>query len=166
MALQEFLIKNAGGNCYVTVNGVPAAGASLWSQPYNGGPAQQWIPVQYPGNDPGDTGGVVCALFSAGTSGTPNLVITASNCGEAVTLQPFQPGNLYQLWAYWGIGATTTTFLNLASACMLDLQNRLCSGGRIQTYSPNGTSAQSWTIISADEAAEISDASALPGADA
>jgi hypothetical protein len=169
MALQEFLIQNAGGNCFVSVNGVPVAGASLWSQPYNGGPAQQWIPAEYPGNDPSKTGGVVCALYSGGTGGTPNLVITASSCGAGVKLQPFQSGNLNQLWAYQGTGKQST-FLNLGSGCMLDMQSGQCNGGRIQTYASNGTSAQNWKTIpvaeAAARAASFSNAGELEGAGA
>jgi len=154
MALQEFLIQNYGGNCFVSVNGVPVAGSTLISQEYNGGPAQQWIPAQYPGNDPGNTGGVVCALYS-GASGTPKLVITASNCGAGVTLQPFQAGNLNQLWAYQGAGKQGM-FRNLANGCMLDLYNQQCNGGQIQTYSPNGSSAQIWKTLPIAEAAAMS----------
>src|SRR5215213_2302633 len=102
MGPQEFFIQNAGGNCYVSVNGVPAPGATLWSQPYNGGPAQQWIPAEYPGTDPSDTAGVVCALYCAGTGSQFYLAITASTCGTRVTLEPFENYNLYQLWAYQG----------------------------------------------------------------
>ena len=160
--------ERAGGNCFVSVNGVPVAGASLWSQPYNGGPAQQWIPAQYPGNNPGNTGGVVCALYS-GASGTPTLVITASSCGAGVTLQPFQSGNLNQLWAYRGTGKQST-FLNLGSGCMLDMQGQQCNGGRIQTYTSNGSSAQSWKTLPIAEAAamsvSISNAGGMEGAGA
>lgn len=151
MAQQEFLIQNAGGNCFISVNGVPAAGATLWSQPFNGGPAQQFIPAQYPGSDPGNTGGVVCALYSAGTGSSFNLVLTASGCQRPLTLQPFQEGNLFQLWAYKGAGKSST-FLNLGSNCMLDMNGGQCNGGTIQTWPVNGSSAQSWTTVPVSEA--------------
>lgn len=164
------IIQNTGGNCVVTVNGTPEVGATLWSQPYSGASAQQWITAQYPGDDPSNTGGVVCVIYYGGSTASPSLVVTApSQAGQPVTLQKFQMGNLNQLWAYDGAG-TTSTFLNLGNAYMLDLYHGQCNGGQIQTYQPNNTQAQSWKTTSVAEAAartvSVSEAGALESAGA
>jgi hypothetical protein len=156
MALQAFYIQSTGGGCFVSA-AVPQASAPLYSQGISSNVAQQWIPAQYPGTDPTNVDGVVCVLYSAesvtSTSpNTPTLVISASSCGAACTLEPFQQGNLYQLWAYKGTGQATTC-LNLGNGCMLDLANGDCSGGAIQTYQANNTSSQSWTMLTPVQAA-------------
>lgn len=138
----RFFLQNSTRNSFATVNGFPTPGATIVSQPYNGGPAQQWIPAQYPGKDLNDTTGVVCVLY---TANDPSLVMTAGQCKSANTLQKFQPYNHYQLWAYTPGGSSR--FLNLATGCSLDLDGGTISGGKLQTWpTESDNQNQVWTL--------------------
>lgn len=139
-----FYLQNGANGYFATVTR-PTAGATLTGQVYGGSPSQQWIPVEYPGTDPNDTGGVVCVLFYAETLGGSNLVITAYSCGTAVSLQPFKQDNLAQLWAYRGTGVPST-MRNLENGCMLDLDDGKLNG-IVQTRSAKGNQNQAWQVV-------------------
>lgn len=158
MAIQSYFLQNplnGGGNAYATVQGLPAVGSQIFSQPYNGGPAQQWIPAQYPGNDLNNQGGVVCVLY---TADAPGLVMTAGPCQQPTTLQIYQPGNRSQLWAYPGNGPQGT-WVNCATGCFLDLSNGNAGGGLVQTWPNANNNNQQWTLQS-DTQAQLSAAAA------
>src|SRR5690242_18629717 len=113
MANPVYLIQSASGNCFISVNGIPAPGVQLWSQPYNGGPAQQFTPAQYPGTDLANQGGVAFVIYHAPSG----LVIQAGACGQPVTLAKFQQYNLNQLWSHPGVDSKKAGFVNLATGC-------------------------------------------------
>jgi hypothetical protein len=157
MATQNYFLQNplnGGGNAYATVKGFPAVGAQIYSQPYNGGPAQQWIPAQYPGNDPTNQGGVVCVLY---TADEPGLVMTAGPCQQPTTLQKFQQGNRYQLWAYPGTNGQGT-WVNCGTGCVLDLSGGNVNGGLVQTWSNVNNNNQQWALQLDTQAKATADA--------
>jgi hypothetical protein len=143
MATQTYFLQNPtnnGGNTYATVMGFPAVGSQIYSQPYNGGPAQQWIPAQYPGNNLTVPGGTVCTLY---TAGEPGLVLTAGQCQQPTTLQNFLLGNRYQLWAYPSTGQGT--LVNCGTGCVLDSAGG-ASGAITQTWAYLANVNQTWAL--------------------
>jgi hypothetical protein len=152
---QTYVLQNpAGGNAYVTVRGRPEAGATLYSQPYNTGSPQQWIPAQYPGNDQNNQGGVVCVLYTASASG---LVMTAGPCRQPNTLQAFQLGNLYQLWAYKGTAGGQGRWLNCGTGCVLDLAGGDPTGV-VGTWEALNNGPQTWKLQTSIQAQAVADA--------
>jgi hypothetical protein len=155
MAKTFFLQNTPYGNAFATVSGVPTPGAEVICQPYNGGLAQQWIPAQYPGTDPGNTGGVVCALYTADGDG---LVLTGDSCQARVTLQRFQELNLHQLWAYQSTGGPWGVWLNLATGCALDS----AGASTVQTFENKENRQQLWTVVAYDQARAAAEAAVAP----
>jgi|GEM_PF-4898524 len=142
----QYLQNTGNTNGYATVD-FPTAGASVVSMPYSGAPAQQWIAAQYPGTDPTNSDGPVFVLYYGGNAAS-QLVLTAAVCQQFVTLQPFQPYNLSQLWSYAGSGSR---LVNLATGCVLDDNG----SGTIQTWPFVNNSNQPWTLLSEGDAARV-----------
>jgi hypothetical protein len=151
---RTFFLQNAPlGDAFATVDEFPRPGARVISQPYNGGPAQQWIPAQYPGTDLNDTGGVVCALHTVGAKG---LVLTAGPCDAYASLQPFEAFNLYQLWSYQGTHGSPGVWVNLATGCVMDSEG----AKTVLTWANEANDNQLWTVIAIDDDGAVATRSA------
>lgn len=149
----QYLQNTGNGNSFATVNGMPQPGAGVFCEPLSLAPVQQWIAAEYPGSDPSNDGNVVFALYLAETVQSAKLVLTAGFCQDLVTLQPFQQGNLLQLWSYYQPGAQGW-LVNLATGCVLD------DRGFVHTGQLGPTPGQYWSLVTEPNARQAADAAA------